>query len=369
PFLATADGSCNTYRDAAWLSDAEVDAVVAWADSALAEGAPRADLAPPPRAGAGAGEGFEIASPEFAPVALGTAHAENDEYRCFLIDPALAADRFLTGYEVAPGNEALVHHVLVIPVEPGAPAADGRTNLEVMSELDAASPDRLGWPCFNGPGGGVSNRGYPVSWAPGQGPVDYPGGVGVRLRAGTLLVMQVHYNLADPALRGLSDRTAVKLRLADRTAREGVFLDIDPFLGSLLRGTPDAVPPGLAEAPYQWELAYERLVASQFGAAPPPYLEVFGVFPHMHERGVSLAASLGRADGTEACVVDVPRWVFAWQLIYFYDAPLRFGPGDRLRTSCTYDTRGLDAPLLPGWSTSDEMCLTGLLLAPPAAPN
>jgi copper type II ascorbate-dependent monooxygenase-like protein len=363
PWLATADGSCNTFRGSSWLSDEEVRVISAWADSEKAEGAPRSDLAPPARPGLG--ERFEIASPEFAPVPLGTTYAENDEYRCFLIDPQLTSDRFLTGYDVTPGNnDALVHHVLVIPVEPAAKAFDGRTNLEVMTAYDQESPDRDGWPCFSGAGDGVTARGNPVTWAPGQGAVDYPANIGVRVPAGSLFVMQVHYNLSDPALRGVSDRTKVQLRLTDRVEREGVFLDIDPFLGSLSRGKPQQVPPGLAAAPLSWQLPYEAIVASQLGS-PLSYLDVYGVFPHMHERGLSLDASIGRADGSEQCTLRVPRWDFGWQLIYFYDEPLRFGPGDSLRTTCTFDTRGLDSPLLPGWSTQNEMCLTGLLLALP----
>ncbi|HEU4539102.1 MAG TPA: hypothetical protein VFS00_33505 [Polyangiaceae bacterium] len=363
PWLATADGSCNSFRDAAWLSDEEVRVIAAWADSEKREGVPRADLATPVRPSFG--EAYEFSSPDFVPEALGTSYAENDEYRCFLVDPGLTAERFLRGYDVVPGNEALVHHVLVMPVDPSERTREGRTNGELIAAYDGASPDRAGWPCFSGAGEGVTTKGIPVTWAPGQGAVDYPADIGVRVPAGGLFVMQVHYNLSDPALRGQSDRTTVRLRLADRAAREGVFLDVDPFLNSLEQPTPEQVPPGLAAAPYRWEVPYERLLASQLDSAPIPYLDVYGLFPHMHERGLSLEASIGRADGSDECSVRVPRWDFGWQLIYFYDTPMRFGPGDSLRATCTYDTRGLTSPLLPGWGTQNEMCLTGLLFALP----
>jgi copper type II ascorbate-dependent monooxygenase-like protein len=99
-----------------------------------------------------------------------------------------------------------------------------------------------------------------------------------------------------------------------------------------------------------------------------PYLDLYGIFPHMHERGISLDAQIARADGSEVCAVDVPRWDFGWQLLYFYNTPVRVGPGDRLRTRCNYDTRGLTSPLLPGWGTQSEMCLAGLVLALPPRP-
>jgi hypothetical protein len=41
-----------------------------------------------------------------------------DEYRCFLVDPGLAQDAFITGYEVTPGNAAIVHHIIGFAVDP-----------------------------------------------------------------------------------------------------------------------------------------------------------------------------------------------------------------------------------------------------------
>ena len=69
-------------------------------------------------------------------------------------------------------------------------------------------------------------------------------------------------------------------------------------------------------------------------------------------------------DGSETCGVDVPRWDFAWQLYYFYEQPVRLGPGDRIRVTCTFDTRGATEPVMPGWGTGDEMCLLGVFFVP-----
>ena len=75
---------------------------------------------------------MEIATPNFTPEIQGGDLAAFDEYRCFLVDPQLPGDRFLTGYDVRPGNDAIVHHVLVMPVDPDLVVADGMTNAEVM---------------------------------------------------------------------------------------------------------------------------------------------------------------------------------------------------------------------------------------------
>ena len=48
-----------------------------------------------------------------APTAPGT-----DDYRCFLLDPELTENRFLTGTDVRPGNPEVVHHVILFQVPP-----------------------------------------------------------------------------------------------------------------------------------------------------------------------------------------------------------------------------------------------------------
>jgi hypothetical protein len=45
---------------------------------------------------------------------------------------------------VLPGNPALVHHVLLMPVDLERVVDGGKTNGEVMQEMDDASPDRAG---------------------------------------------------------------------------------------------------------------------------------------------------------------------------------------------------------------------------------
>ena len=50
-----------------------------------------------------------------APTGVGT-----DDYRCFLLDPQLREDTFLTGTTVLPGNADVVHHVILFRVPPEA---------------------------------------------------------------------------------------------------------------------------------------------------------------------------------------------------------------------------------------------------------
>ncbi len=357
PWLVTDDGSCGEFRDSRALTAEEITTITEWAAAGAPEGTTRDDLKVPPLPGLDGD--LELYTPDFTPEIVGGPLAEFDEYRCFLVDPKLDHDMFLTGYEVTPGNPALVHHLLAMPVDPEAIAEGGQTNAQRMQAMDDESPDRDGWPCFSTAGEGVEIEGLPVTWAPGMGAVEYPAGTGVRVGAGRKIVIQVHYNLHDPALAGQSDRSRLELRLAESVEREGFFDVIDLFIDTLYTGEPDALPTGQASALYSWSAD----IGQYYVAPGAEQVEVYGIFPHMHERGRKWSARLVDDEETQ-CAGDVQSWDFDWQLYYFYERPLVVRPGTRLEVTCDFDTRDASDPVTPGWGTQNEMCLAGLFVVP-----
>lgn len=88
-----------------------------------------------------------------APTGFGT-----DDYRCFLLDPELDEDAFITGIDVLPGNEDVVHHVILFRVPPASvPDAESMDDAE----------DGQGWTCF----GAAASTTTPSSRTPrGSGP-------------------------------------------------------------------------------------------------------------------------------------------------------------------------------------------------------
>ena len=93
-----------------------------------------------------------------APTGVGT-----DDYRCFLLDPHLTRDTWLTGTNVLPGNPAVVHHVILFRV-PADKVAEAES-------LDAETPDP-GWTCFGGSGlagefTNIDDASWLGAWAPG----------------------------------------------------------------------------------------------------------------------------------------------------------------------------------------------------------
>lgn len=358
PWLVTEDGSCGEFRDSRGLSDDSVAMMRAWVDGGMAEGEPRQDLALPPAQELE--DSVTVSTPQFEPEIVGGPLAEFDEYRCFAVDPQLDADAFLTAYNVRPGNEAIVHHVLAFTVDPDDEAEDpSQTNAEAMAQSDAESPNRAGWPCFEGAGERVDEDSLPIAWAPGQGIVRYPDGTGLEVGADDVLVLQVHYNLADPATVGSTDETAIDLKFVDQVERPG-FMDLpDLFIETLFEDVPASLPPGDPNASFEWELPLGSLATLNGFEG----IEVWGVLPHMHERGSTIDMYVDRGE-TETCAVDVQNWDFAWQHLYFYEEPLLIGPNDSIRVRCGFDTSGDVEPIFPGWGTRNEMCLMGLFMVP-----
>jgi hypothetical protein len=361
PWGVTSDGSCGEFKDSIALSDAQIALIADWVENGAPEGTPTKITLPDVPSLARA---TELSTPLFTPEIVGGPLAEHDEYRCFVLEPGVSEAAFITGYEVLPGQPSVIHHVIAMLVDPSAPARvpgqPGMTNLEQMQALDAESPDREGWPCFGMAGEGIEVESSPVNWAPGQYVVQYPSGSGVPIRPEQRFIVQVHYNLADHANLGKSDQTRIRLRLDSEVEKVGAFILVDPFLGSLDQPMPDTLPPGRASAPYSWNATLKQLGLGELSG-----VELHGVMPHMHELGNKYKLRVNPDGSAFECAADVQNWDFHWQRLYFYKEPFKLTADSALEVTCDFDTSSRVEPVLPGWGTSNEMCLANLYFTIP----
>jgi len=362
PWSATSDGSCGNFAGSLALSDEQIDIIGRWAKGGAKEGKQR-ELKLPSVPSIGTGTPYQ--SPNFTPIIQGGPLTASDEYRCFELDPNTDALKYITGYDVEPGNSAIVHHVLAFIVDPDAKTElrdePNLTNGELMARLHAETPNRDGWSCFGMAGDGVNVSSAPVVWAPGQGPVEFPVKSGVPLKPSDKIVIQVHYNMHDMSLVGQSDQTTVKLRLADEVERVALFVLDDPFLNTLGDDTPAQLAPGKASVKYTWD---QKL--TDFGLDKIPDLQLNGIMPHMHQLGRKYRMQVSTAK-PNACAADVQNWDFHWQRMYFYDRPPALDASTSFTVTCDYDTTSVSEPVLPGWGTSNEMCLATLFFTAPVA--
>jgi hypothetical protein len=310
-----------------------------------------------------------------APYGVGT-----DDYRCFLLDPGLDQDAWLTGTNVRPGNPAVVHHVILFRISPESVSA---------AEAKDASDDGEGWTCFGGTGvaGEFDNpddASWLGAWAPGGQETVLRAGYGVPLDRGSRIVMQVHYNL----LAGTSpDTSATQVRWTARSS------DVKA-LHTMLLPAPVELPcrPGHDASPLCDREASVADAMARFGdvgnmanllhllcgtdieatetttctrTIQRP-LTVLGAAGHMHLLGrwIKVEANAGTPDART--VLDIPEWDFDNQGSHPVK-PVHLDVGDTVTVTCHHeqDLRDL-LPAFDGqeekyvvWAegTTDEMCL------------
>ncbi|MDI3288432.1 hypothetical protein [Polyangium sp. 15x6] len=341
PMPVNNDGSCQTYKNARWLNDEQIALFQRWSEAGAPLGDPK-DAPPPPAFDtpklAGELATFDIGldyTPEPPP-------GELDEYRCFVVDPGITEDTFITGYDIQPGDARVVHHVSLFYL------ADDQADADAEA-LDAADPGP-GYRCFGA--AGVQNSVLYGVWVPGSGATILPAGTGIFHGAGRKIALQVHYNV--PLTGGpFTDRSKVTYQLEkDTSLTRAYLLPVGSFQFSL--------PPKDAQANVSVDLSLS-LLGSYGGVDASGGIRVYGAMPHMHVIGRTQRTFLKRADGEE-CLTDVDRWNFHWQDLWWYETPIDVAPGSTFGISCDFDTRGRTTPTTWGEGTNDEMC-TNILYA------
>jgi len=329
PYYAPDDGSCQTYHDTKWLSDAEIEQLVAWTSGERLAGDPAASIAPPaPRPDlARVDHTFDIGAKagSYLPDTV-----KSDDYRCFVVD-GIAAERFATGAHVRPGNPTVVHHVILYTLDTAAAEAD-------VVARDQADPGN-GYACDGGPT--ETGATFLVGWAPGQQATIFPAGTGIRIAGGRRMVIQMHYNVANGD--GGTDRTTIDLMLENQVANEALMISVRGNV-DLAPGQPDVVATGTRRLP-----------------TAVPAGRVWGGAMHMHQRGIAADVSVQRS--SNSCLLDLQGWSFHWQHTYWYEAPVPIAGGDTLEINCHYDTSDDTTRVTWGEATTDEMCVAYMYIS------
>ncbi len=326
PWLASTDPGCEPLRDTRVMTQAEVDTLSAWVASGAKEG-DAATATPIKQNNVLPWVDQELtAGADYTPN-----DAKLDDYHCFVLDPALTGNKDVIGFEVVPGVQREVHHVLFYSVPKNQAQA-----------LEDASPG-LGWTCFGGPG--TESPKLIGGWVPGNPSVRFPGQTGARMFVGDVIIMQVHYNLTNgPAA---PDQTKVRLQYAKNPVTYSA--QFFPLVDHDFKIPPQAT-------------GFSTTVQFQ----SPVDATLWGLAPHMHTKGKHISVKLlpqAGSTATPACVVDVPKWDFHWQQFYFMESNtgLPVKAGQTFELTCTWDNP-TDQQVRWGETTEDEMCLAYLYL-------
>jgi hypothetical protein len=323
-----------------------------------------------------------------------TPHPPNggtDDYHCTLVNPHVKTNSFIVSSHFYP-NSIEVHHAILFLVPPA-----------LAAQAQAADANGQGWSCFGEtalPGASLAHIGetpWLSAWAPGHGEDVVPAGTGQPLPAGSLVVMQIHYNLL------LGDKP-VRAKLVLHTVPASTPLR--PLSLALMPAPPDLPCPAAVTGPLCNRNASLADLGQRFGpgaigfvdgiesvcgrdpANPPggdttsctwPVSQagtIVRVGAHMHLLGRSLQIVLNPGTSSQKTVLNVPNYNFHYQKGYDLAKPISVVPGDSLKVTCTYDpTLRQELPTLRnlppryvtwGDGSSDEMCLGLVETIPPS---
>jgi thiol-disulfide isomerase/thioredoxin len=281
-----ADAEPGKFLNDRRLPESEKKLLFDWIDNGMPQGNP-ADLAEPRRFT----DGWQIPQPDlvlemprpFTVPARGTV-----EYQYFPLDLTFDEDKWVVAAEARPGNRAVVHHLILMFIPPGAK--------------------------YGAPEAALFNA--VATFAPGMPAWQARPGMAKRIPAGSKLYFQVHYTPIGAEATDLS-RAGITFTDAEKVEKQ---LRTDAAVNVRLQ-----IPPRQDNVRANAEYGFGR------------DMRIVSVLPHMHLRGKAFRIEAVDREGKRQLVLDVPRYDFNWQNTYVFAEPLRMREGSMLQCVATYD--------------------------------
>ena len=277
PWLA--DPAHGKFANDSSLSEAEIRMIAAWAAAA-----PKVEIRAAPPA-----QEWNIGRPDAVftmprPIAIPAQGAI--DYQYVPLPTRFEHDAWIQSVEVRPSDQSVVHHAVVYIREPGSTWIKGPTMSDVL-----------------------------MVYTPGNSYDVWPAGMAKKIKAGSDLVLQMHYTVnGQPA----QDQTRIGVTLASQSPAKAILtlqLNQDRFV----------IPPG--DPNYRVQV---------FGTLPNDAL-LLSMFPHMHLRGKAFEYAIAGPNGQYETLLSVPRYDFHWQLNYKLATPRLLRAGTRLVCTARFD--------------------------------
>jgi mono/diheme cytochrome c family protein len=333
-----ADPAHGSFSNERRLTEAQKATIARWVSGGAPEGKPE-DLPAQPSYG----DGWNIGQPDVIlsmqedyPIpATGTV-----PYQYLEVPANFPEDRYITSWEVRPGNRAAVHHIIVSTrppqppagtpppppqARPAAPAGPrplplfsfaggteipaGQTGGEPLPPEQRAAPGPNDRPRPRGTGPSIGG------YVPGNSIRRFPEGTAMRLPAGYSLVLQMHYT---PMGQATTDRTRVGLKFAPAPPR--VVLSTASLINGGLH-----IPARAADHQVDAEMTINRDIL------------LYSIVPHTHVRGKRWHYEAVYPDGRKEVILSVPKYDFNWQHEYVFRDPLKIPAGTKIQAKAWYD--------------------------------
>ena len=286
------------------LAQKDVDTLVAWADGGTPLGDPK-DLPPP----VDFVEGWSIPKPDVIyelPHPYQSPASGTIEYQKVVVPSGFTEDKWVQFAEARPDDRARVHHMILFIREPGSHwLRDAKPGVFfVAPKTTDASVDTSALPSD-----------FLVGYAPGQPAAILPPGQAKLIKAGSDLVLEIHYTTNGTAS---TDRSKFGLVFAKQPPKERV-LTLSATNGTF------KIPPG--DPNYKVDASFE------LGTT----VKLASVHPHMHGRGKDFEYRIVYPTGETETLLRVPRYDWHWQLWYNLAAPIVLPKGTRIECTAHFD--------------------------------
>jgi mono/diheme cytochrome c family protein len=306
-----ADPAFGHFANEKRLTDAEIATLTAWADAGAPAGDPKD--APPPMTFR---EGwnirpdvvFEMPRPMAIP-AKGTV-----EYTYIAVSAPFKEDTWVSAGEIRPSDRAHVHHVIAMVRPKGS---KWMKQAQLGAEPWAPGPTRqLDMLKENGGDASVLTSEFLVGYVPGMEAQRFDIDQSAKLiPAGADIVLEVHYTANG---KEGQDQTKVGLELAPAPPKR-LFMSIGAAQPGLL------IKPGDPNA--------EATASLKFGQD----VDLVYMQPHMHLRGKDMRIDATLPGGERRTLLNVPRYDFNWQIVYYHRTPVRLPKGTELHVTAHWD--------------------------------
>ena len=324
-----ADREFQHYANERGLSDTEISTIQAWVNGGMEEGKKKK--------GRKENEGMPPAEGRTPDLVLQIKPYAiygdgREDFRYFHVPMNLQEDIWVEAIEFVPGNRKLVHHSRLMVDSTGT-----------MAGIDGISEDDPHLRDFQRPP--LADE-FWSGWVPGNDRVTFPAGAAKRIRAGSDLILNIHYA---PSAKAEEDRSEVRLYFAKAPVERVVK-------------TLSLTENNISNQPFQLPANTRPAFYMNYGPLPDT-IRLLSVLPHMHRLGQSVKAFAITPDGDAINLISIPSWDYNGQLTYFFRDMLVLPKGSTIIAEAHYDNTEQN-PLNPnrpvkavgyGWNSTDEM--------------
>ena len=275
------------------LSPEQIATITSWATGGAPEGDP-ADLPPTPTFS----DDWTLGEPDYV-LTLDRVEVPAEGEDVFpkqQIKLDLEEERWVRAIEFLPGDRRATHHFQTTYTTPrrrtGGPIGAGEKVRE-----------------------GAGGSGVFGIWTAGMPPYVFPEGTGRVLGPGTTILVDSHYH---PFGEATSDETRIGVYFGEgELEREVATVSVV--------NTGIRIPPG---ADHHAEKGFYK---------PDGAMQILAFSPHMHLRGKAMTYRLVHPDGATETLLDVPKYDYNWQWLYYPTEPIDIPAGSRVEVTAVWD--------------------------------